>query len=179
MLDKKRNYIDNQIRKFERGLTQLAAAAKAVGELQEKLTALIPVLEVKAANSAKMQKEIEIKKKIVDQTVSECKIEEDSAKAQKSIAEAKNAECEYELAKVTPIYEAAVKAVNSLSGNDVTELKGFKTVSEPVKLVARTLCMFFNTKPSMVTGPDGKTKVADYWEPCKKNILTAALLKQL
>ena len=31
----------------------------------------------------------------------------------------------------------------------------------------------------MVTGPDGKTKVADYWEPCKKNILTAALLKQL
>jgi len=67
--------------------------------------------------------------------------------------------------------------LNSLSGNDVTELKGFKTVSEPVKLVARTLCMFFNTKPSMVTGPDGKTKVADYWEPCKKNILTAALLK--
>jgi len=33
MLDKKRNYIDSQIRKFERGLTQLAAAAKAVGEL--------------------------------------------------------------------------------------------------------------------------------------------------
>lgn len=61
----------------------------------------------------------------------------------------------------------------------MTELKGFKTVSEPVKLVARTLCMFFNTKPIMVAGPDGKTKVADYWEPCKKNILTAALLKQL
>mgnify|MGYP001044635383 CR=1 FL=1 len=26
---------------------------------------------------------------------------------------------------------------------------------------------------------DGKNKVADYWEPCKKNILTATLLKQL
>jgi hypothetical protein len=46
--------------------------------------------------------------------VAECKVEEDSAKQQKSVAEAKNAECEYELAKVTPIYEAAVKAVNSL-----------------------------------------------------------------
>ncbi len=31
----------------------------------------------------------------------------------------------------------------------------------------------------MVTGPDGKTKVADYWEPCKKSILTAALLESM
>jgi dynein heavy chain len=80
MLDKKRNNIDSQIKKFDRGLTQLAAASSSVGELQVKLTALIPVLEVKAANSAKMQKEIEVKKKIVDQTVAECKVEEDSAK---------------------------------------------------------------------------------------------------
>jgi len=54
MLDEKRSKIDQNIRKFERGLSQLANAAAAVGELQEKLTALIPVLEVKAANSAKM-----------------------------------------------------------------------------------------------------------------------------
>lgn len=111
--------------------------------------------------------------------MAECKIEEDSAKQQKSQAEAKNAECEYELAKVTPIYEAAVKAVNSLQGSDVTELKGFKSVTEPVKLVAKTLCLFFNTKPNMVPGPDGKTKVPDYWEPCKKNILTSTLLNSL
>ena len=31
----------------------------------------------------------------------------------------------------------------------------------------------------MVAGPDGKTKVPDYWDPCKKNILNATLLKQL
>lgn len=66
MLDNKRGFIDRQIKKYERGLSQLAKASSAVAELQEKLTALIPVLEVKAANSAKMQKEIEVKKKIVD-----------------------------------------------------------------------------------------------------------------
>ena len=37
MLDKKRSYIDNQIRKFDRGLEQLAKASKAVGELQVKV----------------------------------------------------------------------------------------------------------------------------------------------
>lgn len=54
MLDKKRSHIDNQIRKFDRGLEQLAKASKAVGELQVTLSDLIPVLEVKAANSAAM-----------------------------------------------------------------------------------------------------------------------------
>lgn len=111
--------------------------------------------------------------------MSECKIEEESAKQQKSLAEAKNAECEFALQKVIPIYEGAVKAVNGLQGSDVTELKGFKTATDPVKLVAKTLCLFFNTKPTMVTGPDGKTKVPDYWDACKKNILTSTLLKQL
>ena len=33
MLENKRNNIDNQIKKFDRGLTQLAAASSAVGEL--------------------------------------------------------------------------------------------------------------------------------------------------
>jgi hypothetical protein len=81
------------------------------------------------------------------------------------------------LAKVTPIYEAAVKAVNSLQASDVTELKGFKTVSEPVKLVAKCLCLFFNKKPAMIAAPDGKSKIPDWWESCKKDLLTATLLK--
>jgi len=126
-----------------------------------------------------MHKEIEVKKKVVDQTVSECKVEEESAKQQKSLAEAKNAECEFALQKVIPIYEGAVKAVNGLKGSDVTELKGFKTATPPVMLVAKTLCLYFNVKPAMVTGPDGKTKVPDYWVPCKSNILNATLLKAL
>jgi hypothetical protein len=70
-----------------------------------------------------------------------------------------------------------VKAVKSLQGSDVTELKGFKSVTEPVKLVAKTLCLFFDVKPAMVM--EGRVKVPDYWEPCKKNILTAALLGKL
>lgn len=31
----------------------------------------------------------------------------------------------------------------------------------------------------MVVGPDGKTKIPDYWAPCKSNILNATLLNQL
>lgn len=52
-------------------------------------------------------------------------------------------------------------------------------MSDPVKLVAKTLCLFLFVKPAMVASADGKSKVPDYWEPCKKNILTATLLKTL
>lgn len=58
-------------------------------------------------------------------------------------------------------------------------MKGFKTVSEPVKLVAKTLCLFFFVKPKMENGPDGRTKVANYWEACKAQLLNATLLKNL
>jgi dynein heavy chain len=54
MLGEKRGRIEKNIKKYERGLSQLAKASSAVSELQAKLTDLIPVLEVKAANSAKM-----------------------------------------------------------------------------------------------------------------------------
>jgi len=160
-------------------LSQLAKASAQVAELQEKLTNLIPVLEVKAANSAKMQKEIEVKKKSVDVIVQECKTAEESAKQQLSLAEAKTAEAEFAKQKVEPIYQAAIKAVNGLQGSDVTELKGFKTATPPVQLVAKTLCLFFHVKPAMVPGPDGKTKIQDWWEPCKKNLLNATLLNNL
>jgi len=53
-------------------------------------------------------------------------------------------------------------------------------VSEPVKLVAKTLCLFFNFKPVKIKDPNGGNKmVDDYWEAAKKNVLTSALLKQL
>jgi dynein heavy chain len=72
-----------------------------------------------------------------------------------------------------------VKAVNSLNGGDVTELKGFKTATPPVMLLAKTLCMFFYKKPAMVAGPDGRSKVPDYWVTCKSELLNATLLKAL
>ena len=33
-------------------------------------------------------------------------------------------DCEQELARVMPIYNAAVKAVNDLDKNDITEIRG-------------------------------------------------------
>lgn len=48
-----------------------------------------------------------------------------------------------------PIFEKAVKAVNKLKPNDVTELRGFKKVASGVQLVAKVLCLMFETGPKI------------------------------
>jgi hypothetical protein len=45
LLDKKRNYIDSIIHKYDRGINQLATAKSEVGILQKKLEILMPELE--------------------------------------------------------------------------------------------------------------------------------------
>jgi dynein heavy chain, axonemal len=98
------------------------------------------------------------------------------------VAEAKNAECEYELKKVEPIAEAAQKAVNQLDAKDITEMRQFKTVGPPVKAVAQCLVFYFKLTPKqyiMATSADGKSKAPDFWETCKKHILPNNLKKNL
>jgi dynein heavy chain, axonemal len=182
LLDTKRNYIIGQIRKFERGLEQLAKAQKAVGELQETLSNLIPVLEVKAAESAVMQKDIEVKKKAVDKEKEDCAVEETGAKKEKESAEAIRKDCDEALAKVMPIYQQAMSAVNSLSSSDVTELRGFKTPPPAAVAVAKGLVLMFEVPKKsykMVAAESGNGKVCDYWTTAKNTVLSSSLLKDL
>merc|ERR1711941_263333 len=45
-----------------------------------------------------------------------------------------------------------------------------KTPPDGVVLVSKALCWCFSVAPKKVPGPDGRTKVDDYWEPSKKLI---------
>lgn len=182
LLGTKRNYILSQIKKFERGLEQLAKAQEAVGELQIKLSELIPILEVKAAESAIMQKDIEVKKKTVDKEKEDCAVEESAAKKEKEAAEIIRKDCDEALATVMPIYQQAMSAVNSLSSSDVTELRGFKDATPSVLIVARSLVLMFQTPKKnykMMAAPDGKSKIPDWWQTAKATVITGSLLKDL
>jgi dynein heavy chain len=75
-----------------------------------------------------------------------------------------------------PIYNAAIRAVQQLKKDDITELKGFAKPPPAAIIVSQTLCIMFGVAPKMVG--TGKDKVKDYWEPAKKQVLTADLLKR-
>lgn len=123
--------------------------------------------------TAVMSKEIEKKKVVVD---AERKIVADEAAVAtglKNEADTIEADCKGELKKVMPIYESAMAAVKALQSGDVTELKSFQTAKGSVALVAKALCLYFNTKPAKTPGAKPGEVIWDYWTPCKKNVLNA------
>lgn len=77
-----------------------------------------------------------------------------------------------------PIYHAAMKAVNDLDKNDITEIRGFKSPPPGAVLVMKTMCIMFNVQPEKVKNANVKEVVYDYWEPAKKKLLGPDLLKR-
>ena len=55
-----------------------------------------------------MQKDIEVKKKMVDKEKEDCGVEEATAKKEKEAAEIIRKDCDEALAKVMPIYHQAM-----------------------------------------------------------------------
>jgi len=88
--------------------------------------------------------------------------------------------CETALNKVTPIYRAAMKAVDALSGSHVTEMKGFSNPPKACLKVAEALCILFNKQGKKIRGQTAaEGDRIDYWETCKKQLLNAKLLGEM
>lgn len=180
LLDKKRKTIDKTINKFDKGLDQLAKASQDVEALKEKLNNLIPQLKQKSEEAKVMMEQMEKQKIEVAKEEKIASAEKSKAEEASNIAAGIKAECDKALAEVIPIYEAALSAVKQLSGSDVTEMKSMSNPSDTVRVVAKTLCLFFDVKPDKKRGQTAAEGVKeDYWDPCKKKVLNASLLKQL
>lgn len=104
VLKDKRMKIQTDIRKFDRGLKQLASAAEQVNSLQQKLEKMIPELKIKADESNKMQKVIEVQNQEVSVIQAEVQVEADKAQIEKNKASEIESDCKEALAKVQPIY---------------------------------------------------------------------------
>ena len=136
----------------------------------------MPQLEVAKKETAEKIIEVDIQKKSVAEIRKGVEAEETVAKEKKGNADAIQKDCEYELSKVMPIYNAAIRAVQQLKKDDITELKNFAKPPPAAIIVVQTLCMMFGVAGKKVG--TGKDATIDYWEPGKKQVLTSDLLKR-
>jgi len=178
LLDKKREEIGSIINKFRKGLSQLRNAQTEVAKLQEELTLLGPQLEEQQKKTNIMLIDLEKQRKIVSEKTIEVEAEAKECGEKKETAEGIEADCKSELAKVEPILKKAMRAVADLSSSDIVEIRGIGKPSAGVLLVTKTLCLLFDVKPDKKRGQTAKEGIQyDYWEPAKKKLLTAKLLK--
>lgn len=125
-----------------------------------------------------MVQDIDKQKKFVAEKTKEVEAEETVAKAKKEDSDFIQKDCESELARVMPIYNAAVKAVNDLDKNDITEIRGFQKPPEGAKAVMKTMCIMFGVSGEKVKSQNVKEVTYDFWEPAKKNLLKPDLLSR-
>ncbi len=72
-------------------------------------------------------------------------------------------ECEGDLAEAMPLLESALKALDTLTKNDITEVKGMKSPPKPVKLVMEAVCIIKGLKAARVKDPASGKMVEDFW----------------
>lgn len=173
MLSFKRGQVEQTLRRYEVGLQKLQFTEDSVQGMQKELQDLQPVLVKTTKQTEEMMTTVQKEQTEADKIAKVVKKEEAFATEKALNAKGIKDECEADLAEAMPILEAAIVALNTLSKNDITEVKAMKSPPDGVKLVMEALCIMMNVKPIKTKDPnDASKKVNDYWEPAKKTLLS-------
>ena len=167
LLDKKRTELIALRKRTATGLDKLLNATTEVEILQEELEAMQPMLILTSEETESTMKKIAVDKIQAEEIKEIVAIEELAAnkKADETMAMAEDAK--RDLAEAIPALEAAVESLNSLSKNDVIEIRSMQRPPEGVKLVMEAVCIMKGIKPKRIDGDKPGKKVDDYWEPAK------------
>ena len=161
------------------GLEKLVATEESVAKMQEELIALQPALEAAKVETGAAMEIIATETAEADKVKVVVSKEEATASAEAAKVQAIKSDCEADLAEALPALEKALKALNTLTKNDITEVKGMKSPPAGVKLVMEAVCIMRGVKPTKVKDPQSGRMVEDYWESAKKLLMEADFLDKL
>lgn len=138
--------VDIKIDQMSVGTQKLNETNAIVDGLRGELKQLEPILIEKKAAAEKMLKQV-----AVDQTEADAKKEKVSAEEaelsrQSQEVAAVAAEAQADLDVALPALNAAVKALDSLTKNDITEVKAFKNPPVAVKVTMEGICIMLERK---------------------------------
>ncbi len=165
--------------RYENGYSCLISTEANVSNMQKELEDLQPKL-------IEASKETEIKAKKVEEEAADAEkirvvVAADEAVASKAAAEANaiKEDCEKELAEAMPILNAAAKALECISKNDITNAKKMLKPPEDQRMVLSAVCILFGKAPESKMDPETQKKVTDYWPTAIKMMNDNDFLKNL
>ena len=141
MLAEKRAELGISQKRLSVGVQKLEETNAIVADLQVELTALQPVLVVKAEEAAAMIIVVERDQKAAETVKAnvEVVVKEVEAKAAETKVIADDAQAD--LDEAMPAFNNALKALDSLSKDDINEIKSFAKPPEMVQVVMEAVCI--------------------------------------
>jgi dynein heavy chain len=154
ILTEKRVEVKGLQDRYENGYKCLIQTEASVSKMQKELEDLQPKL-------IEASKETEIKEKIVEGEAVEAEkirvvVAADEAVAAKAAGEANaiKEDCERELADAMPILNAASKALDCITKNDITDAKKMLKPPEDQRMVLSAVCVLMGLKAESKTDPE-------------------------
>eukprot|EP00736_Rhodelphis_marinus_P008343 Rmarinus@m.28773 len=169
LYEKHHGVLTDKVQRYQAGLSALRSNAQMVERMQQELIRLQPVLNSTQEESNNLVRKINKDQRSADiskeMLLAEKEVAEEKAEEMRRVKE----ELEKELANAMPAVDAALKALQSLTKQDIVEVKSMKTPPAGVKLVMEAVCIMLEVKPKRVDDPrkPGK-KLDDYWDSAKK-----------
>ncbi|KAI8841134.1 dynein heavy chain and region D6 of dynein motor-domain-containing protein [Chytriomyces cf. hyalinus JEL632] len=167
LLDKKRNELLALRKRTATGLEKLLNATKEVEILQEELEAMAPMLLQTSQETEYAMKKIAVDKVKAEEMKAIVVQEESSATKKADETRTIAEDAKRDLDEALPALDAAVESLNSLSKNDIIEVRSMQRPPEGVKLVMEAICIMKGIKPKKIDGDKPGKKIDDYWEPGK------------
>jgi dynein heavy chain len=164
LLGQKINECQLGIDRMENGLTKLNATAAQVDDMKEKLKAQDIELAEKNAAANALIETVGIETVKVNKEKDIAAVEEEKVSVLSKEVGQKKSDCERDLAKAEPALIAAQAALDTLSKNNLTELKSFG--SPP------PICVVVVAAVMVLMWPDGKKLPKDRsWKACKIGVM--------
>ncbi|RZF38667.1 hypothetical protein LSTR_LSTR003473, partial [Laodelphax striatellus] len=165
MMTKKKEELQQGIKRLQAGLDKLLTTAQEVQVLQKELAEMKPKLEAAQVAAEDMLKQIEADTAVAEETKAMVEVQEADALKIASDAQAIADDAAADLEQAMPMLRAAEDSLKSLNRNDVTEVKAMKRPPAGVVLVIEVISIIMDIKPRRLSGPIPGQKILDYWEP--------------
>eukprot|EP00760_Papus_ankaliazontas_P005952 PhM_4_TR1281/c1_g1_i2/m.7199/K10408/DNAH; dynein heavy chain, axonemal len=133
MLEEQGLLLTQNAGRLQGGLDKLVSTQKMVDDMKEQLTKMQPVLEQSAKDTEASMKEVETEQAAAEVVKAKCQKEEAAAQVIKDECDAMKNDCQIELDKAMPSYNAAVSALQNLNKRDIDEVKAF--TNPPTRVV--------------------------------------------
>ncbi|CAL1541921.1 unnamed protein product [Lymnaea stagnalis] len=180
MLQEKTKNLKSARDRVKNGLTKLLETNTLVDSMKKELIALEPELKKKSADTQKLMEDLVVDQEKADQVRKVVMEDEAVAKVKAEETQAIASDAQRDLDEALPALEAAIKALDSLDKNDISEIRVFTKPPELVQTVMEAVAILLNNKTDwasvkvMLGDANFLKKLAEY---DKDNIPEATLKK--